>query len=278
MIGEALAIFSAFCWAVNGAIYKVGLRYGDILSANFVRVTLTAFGFFLIMFGKGELVGILKETDLRIWILLVASAVFAFFVGDMLYMDAIRRCGVARAVPISSTYPLFVALWTAILFGKIEPNVILGAMLIVLAIHMITEDGGRSQLLGIVFATSAAVFWSFSIMIVKHLTNYLPAEAIAGFRFTIVSAITLPFLAKRGFKINFKCFKWMSSSSAVLVAGNYAFVLALSVSSATKVSTLSSIYPIIAQLFAVIVKEKVTAKIFVGTVLATVGVVLVVCV
>ncbi len=278
MIGEALAIFSAFCWAVNGAIYKMGLKYGKTLNANFIRVTLTAFGFLLIMLAKGEMIRILTETDPKIWILLVASAVCAFFIGDMLYMDAIRMCGVARAVPISSTYPLFVALWTAIIFKKIEPNVILGAILIVLAIHTITEDERKSRLSGILFAILAAIFWSFSIMIVKHLTNYLPAEAIAGFRFLIVSAVTFPILVKRGFDFSFECFKWMSASSMVLIAGNYAFVLALSISSATKVSTLSSMYPIIAQLFAVIVKEKVTLKLFVGTVLATVGVVLVVCV
>lgn len=279
MIGEVLAIFSAFCWAANGAIYKIGLRYGEILNANFIRVTLTAFGFVLIMLVKGELIEILERTDPKVWILVVTSAVFAFFIGDLLYMDAIRRCGVARAVPVSSTYPLFVALWTAILFKKIELNVILGAILIVLAIHIITtEDNDKSQLSGILLAILAAIFWSFSIMIVKHLTKYLPAEAIAGFRFLIVSTITFPILAKRGFDFNFECFKWMSASSLVLIAGNYAFVLALSVSSATKVSTLSSIYPIIAQLFAVAVRERVTARLFAGAVLATVGIVLVVCV
>ncbi len=276
MIGEVLALFSAFCWAANGAIYKVGLKHGNVLSANFVRVLLTAFGFVLIMLIKGELAEIVERADLRVWILIVASAIFAFFVGDILYMNAIRRCGIARAVPISLTYPLFVALWTAILYRKIEPNVVFGAMLIVLAIYLIVEDRNvNPSSSGFLFAILAAIFWSFSIMIVKRLTMYLPAEAIAGFRFLVVSAISVPILARRGFYLNFECFKWMSASSVVLIAGNYAFVLALSLSSATKVSTLSSVYPIIAQMLALKLREVITRRTATGTLLAFVGVALV---
>jgi len=238
MIGEALALFSAFCWAANGAIYKMGLKNANVISANFVRVSLTALGFILIMLAKNELINILTKTNPKIWILVVASAIFAFFIGDILYMNAIKKCGVARAVPISSTYPLFVALWNAILFAKVELNVALGAVVIILAIHLIVEDEGADQISGYLFAVSAAIFWSFSIMIVKYLTKFLPAEAIAGFRFLIVPMISFPVLIKRGFTIDLNCFKWMSASSFVLILGNYAFVLALGLSSATKVATL----------------------------------------
>lgn len=276
MIGEALALFSAFCWAANGAIYKIGLRDASVVNANFVRVSLTAFGFILIMLAKNELMDIITETDQTIWILVAISAIFAFFIGDMLYMDAIKRCGVARAVPISSTYPLFVALWNAILFNRFELNVVLGAVMIIIAIHLIVEDEGYNQPLGYIFAALAAMSWSFSIMIVKHLTNFLPAEAIAGFRFLIVSMILLPILIKRSFVIDSNCLKWMSASSFVLIVGNYAFVLALGLSSATRVATLSSIYPIIAQLFAVMMEERVTLRVFSGATLATLGVIVVV--
>ncbi len=276
MIGEALALFSAFCWAANGAIYKMGLKNANVISANFVRVSLTTLGFILIMLAKNELIDILTKTNPKIWILVAMSAIFAFFIGDILYMNAIKKCGVARAVPISSTYPLFVALWNAILFAKVELNVALGAAIIVLAIHLIVDDEGADQISGYLFAVLAAIFWSFSIMIVKYLTKYLPAEAIAGFRFLVVSMISFPVLIKRGFTIDPNCFKWMSASSFVLLLGNYAFVLALGLSSATKVATLSSIYPIIAQLFAVIIREKVTLKILCGATLATFGVILVV--
>jgi len=272
MLGDILALFSAFCWALNGVVYKLGLRYGDVVTANFVRVTLTATGFVTIMLLKGELFEILTDTPPRIWALVFLSAIFAFFVGDMLYMESIRRCGVSRAVPISSTYPLFVSLWSALLFGRIEPNVVVGAALIVISIRLVVGGEGRRDFGGYAMALGGAVFWSFSITIVKTLTSYLPPEAIAGFRFAMVSVLLLPFALRRDFDP--KCVKWMSLSSLIMISGNYAFVFALSISSATVVSTLSSLYPILAQFLAMGVRERVTVRVILGTVLAVLGVAL----
>ena len=270
MMGEALALFSAFCWALNGTIYKIGLRYGDIVSANFVRVTLTALGFFSIILVEGDLPKILS-TPKWIWLLLFVSAIFAFFIGDMLYMESIMRCGISRAVPLSSTYPLFVSLWSAILFERVQPNVVIGAILIILAIWLIVGEDGKYDLLGYSMALGGAIFWSFSIMIVKILTFYLPPEAIAGFRFAVVSVVLLPIALGRDF--NLKCVKWMSLSSLIMVLGNYAFVMALSLASATIVSTLSALYPIIAQFLALGVRERITLRVLIGTLIAFLGVV-----
>jgi len=272
MIGELLAIFSAFCWAANGTVYKLGIR-GDVISANFVRVTLTSLGFLAVMIVRGEFLKILAETPPDVWMLLFLSALFAFFIGDTLYMESIKECGVSRAVPLSSTYPLFVALWTDILFGRLEPLTVAGSVLIVLAIRMITTGSGRRSMRGYLLAILAAIFWSFSIMIVKHLTAYLPPEAIAGFRFAVVSALTAPLAVRR--RVDRECVKWMGLSALILLAGNYAFVSSLSLTSATKAATLSSLYPIIAQVMALGIGEEITPRLVAGTVIAVLGVVLV---
>ena len=114
-------------------------------------------------------------------------------------------------------------------------------------------------------------------MIIELLTNYLPAEAIAGFRFIIVTIIFLIILLPRGIEINKNALKWMGlAGSSLLIAGNYAFVEGIKLATATKVSTISSIYPIIAQFFAVLVKERLTPQILIGTALATIGVIIVI--
>ncbi len=275
MMDDFLAIFSAFCWALNGAVYKIGLRYGDVLSANFVRVTLTSFGFLLIIVAKDELFNVIDSLNLKIACMLIASAVFAFFLGDSLYMESIRRCGVSKAVPLSSTFPLFVALWDVLIYRFFDPKVVLGAVLIVVAIFLIVENG-ESGSFGEHFAILAAIFWSLSITLVKELTHYLPAEAIAGLRFAIVSILIVPFLALKGLKINRKCLKWMSVSSIILIMGNYSFVLALSMAPASKVSTLSSVYPIIAEFLALKLRERVTFRTVFGAFLSVLGVCIVI--
>ena len=267
MIGELLALLSAFCWALNGTIYKLALRGENVVRANFVRVLATALGFMLIMLVKGELVRILTSTPLKIWMLLVASAICAFFVGDILYMESIKRCGVSRAIPLSSTYPLFVALWGVILHHRIEIWGVVGALLVITSIYLIVGEGG-GDIAGYPFAIGGAIFWSISITIVKTLTAYLPPEAIAGFRFLVVSAILLPVAGRVGGR----CAKLMILSALVMIVGNYAFVLSLALTTATKASTLSALYPVIAQFMAMKVKEKVTLRVFVGAVLAFLGV------
>ncbi len=268
MIGELLALFSAFCWALNGTIYKLALKDENVVRANFVRVFATAFGFIIIMLVKGEFLRILMRTPLKIWMLIIASAICAFFIGDLLYMESIKRCGVSRAVPLSSTYPLFVALWDVIIYHSIEIWSIVGALLVITSIYLIVGEGG-GDIMGYPFAIGGAIFWSISITIVKTLTTYLPPEAIAGFRFLVVSAILLPMAGG----VSGRCAKLMILSALVMIVGNYAFVLSLALTTATKASTLSALYPIIAQFMAMSVKERVTLRVFVGAVFAFVGVV-----
>jgi len=267
MIGEALALFSAFCWALNGTIYRLALRNENVVRANFIRVSFTSIGFMLIMLVKGELTKILTTTPLRVWMLVIASAICAFFIGDVLYMESIKRCGVSRAVPLSSTYPLFVALWSFVLHHEIELQGVVGALLVITSIYLIVGEGS-GDVRGYPFALAGAVFWSVSITIVKALTSYLPPEAIAGFRFLVVSVLLLPMAGRVGGR----CAKLMMLSALVMIVGNYAFVLSLSLTTATRASTLSALYPIIAQFMAMGVKEKVTLRVFSGAVLAFLGV------
>lgn len=110
MIGGALAILSAFCWAGGAAVYKKGLGYTDIRSGNLLRTSFTALGFIVIMLFEGKLFEIIKSLSVELLLILIVSAIFAFFIGDLLYLAALNRSGISKTVPISSTYPLFVSL------------------------------------------------------------------------------------------------------------------------------------------------------------------------
>ncbi|RLI76394.1 EamA family transporter [Archaeoglobales archaeon] len=276
MIGEALAILSAFCWAGGAAVYKKGLDYTDIKSGNLLRTSFTALGFIVIMSFNGKLFETIKNLNVELLAVLIVSAIFAFFIGDLCYLAALNRSGVSKTVPISSTYPLFVSLWS-FMYGKaISSGIVVGSILIVIAIYLISKGEAKQDGYGIVFAILAAISWSISVFLLDYLTLYLPSEAVAGFRFLIV-ALLMSALSLGKIHINSNAIKWLGfGSMIVLVVGNYSFVEAIRLIGSAKVAPISATYPVISTIFARILKEKLTLEIVVGTLASFFGVLLVI--
>ncbi len=278
--GELLAVLSAFCWAAGGSVYKKGLEYTDAWTGNFMRTSASALGFLIFMIAKGVISKIVLSITPELLFWLVVSGIFAFFVGDLFYMMALERAGVAKVVPISSTYPLFVALWAALFYHTLpNPSIILGSLLIVVAIYLISrQQDERENKFGILFAVFAAISWSVSISILDYLTFYLPAEAVAGFRFVIVSALLSPFVFGKGTRFSWDAFKWLGiGGMTILMLGNYSLVEAVRIVGSAKVAPISATYPVIATIFArLFLKEDLTIEIITATLLSLAGILLVV--
>ena len=185
-------------------------------------------------------------------------------------------------MPVSSTYPLFVAFWAFLIYcEEVSPLLILGTVVILIAIKLISEEErgefGKSKK-GLVFALSAAICWSVSITILEYLTNFLPSEAVAGFRFVIAFLLVSAVVARRGFNYSRSAAFWIGfGGMVVLVTSNYTFVEAIRMIGSAKVAPVSSSYPVISAFFAaVFLREKLTVKIILGTILSVVGVLIVV--
>jgi len=279
MYGELLALLSAFCWAAGGAVYKKGLDYTDVWTGNFLRTSFTAAGFIFVMLLERQLDDVIFSITPNLAFWLIVSAIFAFFIGDLFYLEAIKLAGVAKAVPVSSTYPIFVAFVAFAVYGRnIGLLLLLGSILVVVAIYLISENDDGKGKRGIGHAVAAAISWSISISIVDYLVNYLPAEAVAGFRFLVVSAIMAAFIPAKGFKLSRSAVKWLGvGSMVVLVVGNYSFVEAIRLVGSEKVAPISAIYPVIAAVFArLALREVLTVRIAAGVLLSFMGVLFVV--
>ncbi len=285
LLGETLAVASAIFWAIGAIVYKRGLENTDVWSGNLMRTGFTSVGFTIFMLLKGSLFESLAALNPTLFFWLFVSGFLAFFLGDIFYLTSLNEVGVARAVPVSSTYPLFVALWAFLIYGEeIGFLLIVGTVMILLAIKLISEEdnGPKESGKGIIFAVLAAICWSLSITIIEYLTNFLLPEAIAGFRFVIafllVSAVVRKRIRKRGFNFNRNAALWIGfGGMVVLVAGNYIFIEAIRMIGSAKVAPISSTYPVISAFFAaVFLKEKLTLKIVLGTLLSVLGVLVVV--
>lgn len=285
--GSLLAIISAFCWAASASVYKKGLESTDAWSGNLMRTGFATVGFFLVMVVKGTLSSALTSLTVSLFFWVIFSAFFAFFLGDLLFLISIKRVGVSRTVPVSSTYPLFVTVWAFIVYGKsVSIFVVLGTLLIVVAIKLISEEGEKkgkgerepnAPSRGVFLAISAAVCWSISVVVLDYLVLVLPTEAVAGFRFFITFLLTAAVVSTRTFTYDNHSLFWIGVGGfGILVFSNYIFLEAIRMVGSTKAAPISAVYPVISiVLAALFLKEKITVKIVGGTVLSFLGVLLV---
>ena len=171
MIGELAALGAALSWTVSAMLYRKALQHTKPISANILRLSLTSAVLlpFLVAIGKLQ---ILTSLPLKILVLATISGMVGLGVGDTSYMISLKLIGVARAVPLTCTYPLFNLLWATFLLGEhVTLAVVLGALIIVLGIWLLShadETGatgaGKNILIkGIVVALATAVLWSVSI-------------------------------------------------------------------------------------------------------------------
>lgn len=286
MYGESLALLSAFCWAAGGILYRRGLEDTNIWTGNLIRTVVATIGFIAIMKYLGILTAVLEtvllSSELLFW--LIFSAFFAFFVGDILYLEALKLAGVSRALPVSSTYPLFVVFFGIVTYGQIiNTYIFLGSILVVFAIFLISENNSiavskESSNIGIVFALLSAISWSLSITTIDYLVAHLPVEAVAGLRFLIATFITSALVSAKGLKLNYSALKWLGVGGVVaLIIGNYAFVEAIRVVGSSRATPISAIYPVIAAVFAKLaLNEILSVRIVLGILLSFIGVLLVI--
>ena len=301
--GVVLALMSAVCWAVGSSVYKKGLEGIDPWSGNLVRTGCAALGFLFIVVVKGT-VSVLPSITLHLLWWLIFSAFFAFFLGDLLFLTSLKRIGVSRTVPVSSTYPLFVTVWAFIVYKRpVSLFIVVGTLFIVVAIKLISGEGDKNtntgtvkskdedksklderedtqntnHSKGVLLALLAAVCWSISVIVLDYLLLFLPTEAVAVVRFFITFLLTAAVVSTQTFTFNKNALLWIGiGGTALLVISNYMFLEAIKLASSTKVAPISAVYPVISVfLAAIFLKEKLTRRVIGGTLMSFLGIFLV---
>ncbi|WP_297498685.1 DMT family transporter [Thermococcus sp.] len=281
LIGVTLALVSAFSWASATILVRVGLRNLSPIGANIFRLY-TAGAIFLLTF---SLTGNLSAFKLPPMLLFLAfiSGIFGFVIGDYFYFNALKRMGVSRTVPITSTYPLWTILWAVLFLGKgVKPQVVIGALLVVVAIIIVkrAEEKENADRKGFLFAFLAPILWSVAIVIMQYLTAYIPNLQLAGLRMIFGAAGISVFLPRYGGEVAGmrpkEALSLAGASLLGLVIGQYLFVYSVALVGASIAAPVSAINPIIASLLAVLfLKERPSRRILEGLLLAVAGVILI---
>jgi len=206
MIGELTALGAAICWTISAVLYKKALSKANPISANIVRCLGTSIILvaFLAAIGKFE---VLINLPTYAVVLACVSGIIGLGFGDTLYLVSLKLIGVARAVPVTCTYPLFNILWAVIFVGEpITLPVVIGAVTIVLGIWLLGQEKEtgiaelRKKILvkGMVCALATAIIWSVSITMIDRAAT-LPETSSLNHALAIntirVAAIAVSLLA-----------------------------------------------------------------------------------
>jgi DME family drug/metabolite transporter len=296
MIGEFAALGSALCWTFSAVLYRKALAYTKPISANVVRCAGTSLIMVLVFVLIGK-IHVFASLPSSVVFLAAVSGIVGLGLGDTLYMNSLEILGVARAVPVTCTYPLFSLVWAYLLAGEtVTLPVFLGAVTIVFGIWLLTSSkekhhsaNGQKRvwIRGFVFALATAIAWSVSIsminLAVKSASGLEQAYAINTLRIVAVAAFLTVLTASMGnVRHSIRNMGW--KTAAMLLTGGLIaiglgwFFLTLSFMyiPESQAVPISSTTPFFSAFFSVIfLRERVTARIALGSVMVVAGIFLV---
>jgi len=170
--GALCAAGAALSWAVIGLLVRA-------LSASFNSVTVNAarstVGSALLLAWVLTTEGIAPLTAMsaRTFALLAISVLLAVWLGDTAFFESTRALGLARAMTVSMTYPLFAALLAALFLGEaLTLRLAVGSLLALggLVLTVGRQQGGVERARfwpGMGAATLASLAWAVSIILLK---------------------------------------------------------------------------------------------------------------
>ncbi|MCX8189195.1 MAG: DMT family transporter [Nitrososphaeria archaeon] len=278
---ELVGLFPAICWALSPIFYSRGLRNLNPLLGNMIRAlpaTAITFLFTIIVLGPDKIFGL----PLNSYIVLLLSGVIGLGFGDLFYLLSIKRMGPSPSITISSTYPLITIAFSTLFLGEeINFFVLIGTLLVVLGIAIISRKNGHNKVdfLGVGIATLAAVFWSVSIVLVGSIAHsgHPLAENFWRLMGYVLASFILLLVSKKDFskpKLN-SIFHITLGGIVALNLGWASYIYSIEVIGLSKATTLSSVSPIFTATAEFLIEKRFKLNIFLGTLLTTIGIILV---
>jgi len=285
MIGEITALGAALCWTLSAVLYKTALSDAKPVSANIARCVSTTFFLIVCLVVTGQLQSL---TTLPAYPTFLAglSGVVGLCLGDTMYMLSLSLIGVSKAVPVTCTYPLFTMLFAALFLNEqITLFLLFGALLIVVGIQLISQEKRRSNLKrgvtfkGVLIALATAIVWGVSITLMNIALEFSEsAFAVNVVRMLVTTILLLalsPLIDRKFSFTRLKTRTWIILALGGIVALGLGWTL-LAISllhiQSSRAVPISSVSPLFATfLGAVFLKEKVTLRVFVGSIFIVSG-------
>lgn len=288
MTGEAYAIACAFFWALSSTLLKSQTGKIGVIPLAAWRTVPGLFIYLGLLLFSGQANEIMHLPP-RSLAFLIGSTLIGLGLGDLLYFRSMKLIGLARAMPISSTYPFF-TLVLALLFlsEQFAWTIIGGAVLITAGTYLLAFPKGRRRVdgatargmefTGVALALASASCWAAGTVMLRL--------GLEGVSIAVANSIRMPLLVTVLFAILFQQREigrvreyGLRSLGITLLAGTigtglgtFTFLAALQRVGAAKTSILTSATPLFGVPFSMILGEKLTSRTVVGTLLTVAGV------
>jgi len=220
----------------------------------------------------------------------IAGGIFAPAVGRFMTFKAIERVGVARAVPISNTYPMFSSILAVLLLGESWPlQNILGTFFVILGIVILSRtqsEKSQWRKIDLIYPASAAFSFAISSYLRKFglLIANLPLMA-AVVSATTALVFTMIFQHAQGgwktFVLSRQSFGWFVATGFAHTTAMLSSFYALSFGKIVIVDPLVSASPVLTLFLSTLFLkelESITPRVVLGAGCTVVGSILVVTV
>lgn len=298
--GEVAALVGAAFWAATNLILRGSIFALGGATAQAWRGVVSSIVFASIFLALRTPNDILTIPVRTIGVLLL-SVLLSMVLGDILQFTAVRHLGVARALPISSSYPLLTLLLATTTLGEqLTARIVAGAVLVIVGVTLVAlprrslreQEGQRHRRrigrmegggAGVAFALGSAVCVAAATALVRVVlrggnvdvlaANMIrhPVSAVLCTLISVFQRRQPPWRVERRYVLPL-CLAGLTG----LVSG-LCYLTAIQVAGASRTATLNAASPIFGLLGAVMfLGERPTPRNIVGTLVAFLGIVLVV--
>jgi drug/metabolite transporter (DMT)-like permease len=281
-IGELLAIGSAVAWALT----SVAMRpiAGRALWRSSVLRSLLCAALLLVCAWPSGLLGEVVRAEPRVLLWLLGSTLASIVIGDSLYFLAAARIGVARALPIASSFPLLTTLGAVTLLGEtFTASLLAGSVLVVVGVALIggerVSSAGTLDALGLLFAGLAACMWACSGLFLGPALKSMDPVAANLVRFPIASVFFAVYvLAARPSEHLTVHLLWLTVVAGVgTLAAAMMFLGGISGAGVARGVALNATSPVFSAVLAVLLlKERLTRRAALGVAASVCGTILLV--
>ena len=285
------ALGSALLWSLSSLLF--GHQSGRVpaVTLSAVRLAVAALVLWLVL-GVLLLGGEVEGLSVRQVLGLVGSAALGIGLGDTIYIAGIGMAGVARAYPISTAvYPLFTFVLAALLLGEaITLPLLGGSLLIVVGLTLIVSRERADEQArppgvyrrGVLYVLIGALTWAIVSVWLRSAAEGVNAVTAGALRLPAAwVAVALLAQARREplwpWRFGRRSTLLMTINGVLGTAlGSLLFLVAVQEAGAGRAAILSSTGPLWGlPLAALILHERVTWRVALGTLVSVAGIVLV---